>query len=174
MENGRTYHAVSAARIWRGQSGVELWLMIAVFRWKYVDPMKICNVKHLNNLLITIRVLCTKRRGSFSTQVRVEEWLLTLCSFRKSKIEWTWYTTPFCVCLTGSHSLRLSKTPKELSTWELEQVSHAWSLVTGREVTKPIVGIWALDVGDQYPEAQVVGIDLSPIQPKWQVPVWTK
>jgi methylase of polypeptide subunit release factors len=28
-------------------------------------------------------------------------------------------------------------------------------------------GIWALDVGDQYPEAHVVGIDLSPIQPKW-------
>ncbi|TVY82740.1 Secondary metabolism regulator laeA, partial [Lachnellula suecica] len=31
-------------------------------------------------------------------------------------------------------------------------------------------GIWALDVGDQYPEAQVVGIDLSPIQPKWVSP----
>lgn len=28
-------------------------------------------------------------------------------------------------------------------------------------------GIWALDVGDQYPSAQVVGIDLSPIQPRW-------
>ncbi|KAI1002870.1 hypothetical protein K3495_g5333 [Podosphaera aphanis] len=31
-------------------------------------------------------------------------------------------------------------------------------------------GIWALDVGDQYPEAHVVGIDLSPIQPKWVSP----
>lgn len=30
-------------------------------------------------------------------------------------------------------------------------------------------GIWALDVGDQYPSAQVVGIDLSPIQPRWYV-----
>jgi len=31
-------------------------------------------------------------------------------------------------------------------------------------------GIWALDVGDQFPEAHVVGIDLSPIQPKWVAP----
>lgn len=31
-------------------------------------------------------------------------------------------------------------------------------------------GIWAIDVGDQYPEAHVVGIDLSPIQPKWVAP----
>lgn len=28
-------------------------------------------------------------------------------------------------------------------------------------------GIWALDTGDQYPEAHVIGVDLSPIQPKW-------
>jgi len=31
-------------------------------------------------------------------------------------------------------------------------------------------GIWALDVGDQYPSAHVVGIDLSPIQPRWVSP----
>lgn len=31
-------------------------------------------------------------------------------------------------------------------------------------------GIWALDVGDQYPEAHVIGIDLSPMQPKWVAP----
>jgi len=31
-------------------------------------------------------------------------------------------------------------------------------------------GIWALDVGDAYPEAHVIGIDLSPIQPKWVAP----
>ncbi|CAK7271502.1 hypothetical protein SEPCBS57363_004654 [Sporothrix epigloea] len=28
-------------------------------------------------------------------------------------------------------------------------------------------GIWAIDMGDEYPEAEVVGIDLSPIQPSW-------
>ncbi|KAL1979526.1 hypothetical protein VTN96DRAFT_5669 [Rasamsonia emersonii] len=31
-------------------------------------------------------------------------------------------------------------------------------------------GIWALDFADQYPSAQVIGNDLSPIQPKWTAP----
>ncbi|KXH49767.1 methyltransferase [Colletotrichum simmondsii] len=28
-------------------------------------------------------------------------------------------------------------------------------------------GIWAMEVGDQYPSAEVTGVDLSPIQPSW-------
>lgn len=28
-------------------------------------------------------------------------------------------------------------------------------------------GIWAIDMADQYPIAEVVGTDLSPIQPSW-------
>ncbi|KAI1079961.1 S-adenosyl-L-methionine-dependent methyltransferase [Whalleya microplaca] len=28
------------------------------------------------------------------------------------------------------------------------------------------VGLWAIEVGDQFPQAQVLGVDLSPIQPK--------
>ncbi|EXJ76938.1 hypothetical protein A1O3_10095 [Capronia epimyces CBS 606.96] len=31
-------------------------------------------------------------------------------------------------------------------------------------------GIWAMDAADAYPEAEVVGIDLSPIQPGWVPP----
>lgn len=31
-------------------------------------------------------------------------------------------------------------------------------------------GIWAIDFGDTYPDANVVGIDLSPIQPSWVPP----
>ncbi|KAH7177019.1 S-adenosyl-L-methionine-dependent methyltransferase [Dactylonectria macrodidyma] len=31
-------------------------------------------------------------------------------------------------------------------------------------------GIWAVDMGDEYPEADVLGIDLSPIQPSWVPP----
>ncbi|KAF5521011.1 Secondary metabolism regulator LAE1 [Colletotrichum aenigma] len=31
-------------------------------------------------------------------------------------------------------------------------------------------GIWAIDMGDEYPEAQVTGIDLSPIQPAYVPP----
>lgn len=32
------------------------------------------------------------------------------------------------------------------------------------------IGIWAIDIADKYPEAQVIGIDLSPIQPDWVPP----
>jgi trans-aconitate methyltransferase len=31
-------------------------------------------------------------------------------------------------------------------------------------------GIWAMDVADAYPSAEVIGIDLSPIQPVWVPP----
>ncbi|KAI9729539.1 MAG: hypothetical protein M1834_006735 [Cirrosporium novae-zelandiae] len=31
-------------------------------------------------------------------------------------------------------------------------------------------GIWAIEMGDAYPSASVLGIDLSPIQPKWLPP----
>jgi cyclopropane fatty-acyl-phospholipid synthase-like methyltransferase len=30
-------------------------------------------------------------------------------------------------------------------------------------------GIWAIDMADKYPSAEVLGIDLSPLQPKWCV-----
>lgn len=31
-------------------------------------------------------------------------------------------------------------------------------------------GIWAIDCGDVYPNAEVIGVDLSPIQPRWVPP----
>ncbi|WXC66058.1 hypothetical protein SNK03_011841 [Fusarium graminearum] len=31
-------------------------------------------------------------------------------------------------------------------------------------------GIWAIDFADEYPEAEVIGTDLSPIQPSWVPP----
>ncbi|KAH7382900.1 S-adenosyl-L-methionine-dependent methyltransferase [Cadophora sp. MPI-SDFR-AT-0126] len=31
-------------------------------------------------------------------------------------------------------------------------------------------GIWAIDIGDEYPSATVLGVDLSPIQPVWVPP----
>ncbi|KAL7274387.1 ATPase [Rhizina undulata] len=31
-------------------------------------------------------------------------------------------------------------------------------------------GIWAIDMADKYPRAQVTGVDLSPIQPQWCPP----
>jgi len=31
-------------------------------------------------------------------------------------------------------------------------------------------GIWAIEIGDQFPSAEVIGTDLSPIQPSWVPP----
>lgn len=31
-------------------------------------------------------------------------------------------------------------------------------------------GTWAIEMGDQYPEAQIIGTDLSPIQPPFVPP----
>ena len=28
-------------------------------------------------------------------------------------------------------------------------------------------GIWAMEMADQYPDAQIIGTDLSPVQPSW-------
>jgi ubiquinone/menaquinone biosynthesis C-methylase UbiE len=33
-------------------------------------------------------------------------------------------------------------------------------------------GIWAIDMADQYPMAEVIGTDLSPIQPQWVPANW--
>ena len=44
-----------------------------------------------------------------------------------------------------------------------ERPQHILDLGTGN-------GIWAIDMADKYPEAQVVGVDLSPIQPTWVPP----
>lgn len=28
-------------------------------------------------------------------------------------------------------------------------------------------GIWAIEIGDDYPDAEIIGTDLSPTQPSW-------
>jgi methylase of polypeptide subunit release factors len=33
-------------------------------------------------------------------------------------------------------------------------------------------GIWAIDMADKHPSAEVLGIDLSPLQPEWVPPNW--
>ena len=32
------------------------------------------------------------------------------------------------------------------------------------------IGVWAVEMADKYPTAQVIGVDLSPIQPTWVPP----
>lgn len=31
-------------------------------------------------------------------------------------------------------------------------------------------GIWCIDMADEYPDCQILGIDLSPVQPSWVPP----
>lgn len=42
----------------------------------------------------------------------------------------------------------------------IEQPKHVLDLGTG-------TGIWAIEMADQFPEAQILGNDLSPVQPTW-------
>src|SRR4051795_1295425 len=60
------------------------------------------------------------------------------------------------------HSLRLLLNDK-LFLAPLENPTAILDVGTG-------TGIWAMDFADDYPGAQVVGIDLSPIQPNYVPP----
>lgn len=66
----------------------------------------------------------------------------------------------------------------------LDLLHHMVMLVTGKQhFFAPIkeqelkrvldvgtgTGIWAIEVADKYPDAQVLGNDLSPVQPNWVV-----
>ncbi|CZR66314.1 related to TAM domain methyltransferase [Phialocephala subalpina] len=74
--------------------------------------------------------------------------------------------------------------PNDEQAMEQQDLSHhLWTLVLEDKfflapVTNPQkvldlgtgTGIWAMDVADRYPSAEVRGIDLSPIQPLWTPP----
>jgi len=65
----------------------------------------------------------------------------------------------------------------------LDMTHHVWMMLyQGRSHMAPLknpkraldcgtgTGIWAVDFGDQYPECEVLGVDISPIQPSWMPP----
>jgi len=65
----------------------------------------------------------------------------------------------------------------------LDLFHHIWSMILGGELyTAPLdnpqrildvgtgTGIWAMDMADQHGEAEVIGNDLSPVQPTWVPP----
>lgn len=60
------------------------------------------------------------------------------------------------------HALRLSIEDK-LFHAPIREPTAVLDIGTG-------TGIWAMDVADEYPSAEVTGIDLSPIQPTWVPP----
>ncbi|KAM0550592.1 hypothetical protein ACHAPJ_008850 [Fusarium lateritium] len=74
--------------------------------------------------------------------------------------------------------------PNDLPEQEREDMKHtvAAHLLGGKLHASPLenpqkiidvgtgTGSWAIDMGDEYPSAEVIGIDLSPIQPPWVPP----
>lgn len=74
--------------------------------------------------------------------------------------------------------------PNDEEAQEQQDLSHhLWTLaLKGNYFIAPVVkpqrildlgtgtGIWVIEVADQHPQAQVKGIDLSPIQPTWIPP----
>ncbi|KAH8893673.1 S-adenosyl-L-methionine-dependent methyltransferase [Thozetella sp. PMI_491] len=74
--------------------------------------------------------------------------------------------------------------PNDESEQERENMKHAMvvNLMNGKLHLAPVenpqtvldvgtgTGIWAIDMGDEYPEADILGVDLSPIQPSWCPP----
>ncbi|KAH6984357.1 S-adenosyl-L-methionine-dependent methyltransferase [Ilyonectria sp. MPI-CAGE-AT-0026] len=61
------------------------------------------------------------------------------------------------------HAMIINLCNKKLHFAPLKNPQQVLDIGTG-------TGIWAVDMGDLYPEAQVLGIDLSPIQPSWVPP----
>jgi len=83
----------------------------------------------------------------------------------------------------GDYHLPNDETEQE----RLDILHHLWGLLLDGELhSAPITkdwlkrgrvldlgtgtGIWAIDFGDMYPEAEILGTDLSPIQPSWCPP----
>ncbi|CRG85398.1 hypothetical protein PISL3812_02471 [Talaromyces islandicus] len=72
----------------------------------------------------------------------------------------------------------------EAEQQRLDMVHHIFLLILGGKLTRaPIpespqrildigtgTGIWAIDIADEFPSAEVIGNDLSPIQPRWTPP----
>ena len=84
------------------------------------------------------------------------------------------------------HAFRAGEYPLPSDEAEQDRMDlhhHVWRLILGgsllvSDVHKPQrildvgtgTGIWAIEIADENPEAQVTGTDLSPIQPAWIPP----
>ena len=92
----------------------------------------------------------------------------------------------FCCCCLHSQDGSYAFPNDEVEADRLDLQHHEFQLIFGGKLfTAPIpkekvlhnvldigtgTGIWAIDFGDDHPESQVLGVDLSPIQPTFTPP----
>ncbi|KIW21355.1 hypothetical protein PV08_01935 [Exophiala spinifera] len=82
----------------------------------------------------------------------------------------------------GKHSYGMPIDEAEMDRMDLQHRKYEL-VIGGRHFLAPIddcpqrildlatgTGIWALDVADMFPSAEVLGVDIAPIQPKWVAP----
>lgn len=65
--------------------------------------------------------------------------------------------------LDMQHAMFLRSFGNNLYLAPVERMKEVLDLGTG-------TGIWAIDMADEHPEANILGVDLSPIQPSWIPP----
>lgn len=61
------------------------------------------------------------------------------------------------------HILKMCLDGALTATSLLTSPQHIFDVGTG-------TGIWAIEIGDKYPSAQIIGVDISPMQPTWVPP----
>ncbi|KAJ0135921.1 hypothetical protein HZ326_21067 [Fusarium oxysporum f. sp. albedinis] len=57
-----------------------------------------------------------------------------------------------------------------LAPIDKDKITKAIDIGTGTGETSSSLGIWALDFADEHPNVEVIGTDISPIQPAWVSP----
>lgn len=101
-------------------------------------------------------------------------------SIRSSVLEYTYENgRRYNAYRAGEYTIPNDETEQD----RMDLLHHIYRMMLGGELLqKPPIepnhildigtgtGIWAIDIADEFPEASVIGTDISPIQPSWIPP----